>query len=103
MDVAASSPVESTALRVSPRRGRVLRRIGFWVALLILISPVLFVFLWMLSLSLKPNVENIAYPPIWADLAMYQALGMSISPAVGLFVIAAAAVLMAAQSAIALK
>ncbi|MDQ3696269.1 MAG: carbohydrate ABC transporter permease [Chloroflexota bacterium] len=28
-------------------------------------SPVVFVFLWMVSLSLKPNVENVAYPPIF--------------------------------------
>jgi multiple sugar transport system permease protein len=42
-----------------------LRRIGFWLALLVLLSPVVFVFLWMLSLSLKPNVENTAYPPIF--------------------------------------
>ncbi len=48
---------------------RLARRIGFWVSLLILISPVVFVFLWMISLSLKPNVENIAYPPIFIPTA----------------------------------
>jgi multiple sugar transport system permease protein len=54
--------------QASPRSGRrrvTLRRIGFWLALLVLLSPVVFVFLWMLSLSLKPNVENTAYPPIF--------------------------------------
>jgi multiple sugar transport system permease protein len=49
-----------------PRRRRAtLRRLGFWLSLLILLSPVVFVFLWMLSLSLKPDVENTAYPPIF--------------------------------------
>jgi multiple sugar transport system permease protein len=54
--------------QASPRSGRrrlTWRRVGFWLALLILMSPVLFVFLWMLSLSLKPGVENTAYPPIF--------------------------------------
>jgi multiple sugar transport system permease protein len=47
------------------RRRATLRRLGFWLSLLILLSPVVFVFLWMLSLSLKPDVENTAYPPIF--------------------------------------
>ncbi|MDQ3654066.1 MAG: carbohydrate ABC transporter permease [Chloroflexota bacterium] len=47
------------------KRRRLLRRVAFWLSLLVLVSPVLFVFLWMLSLSLKPNVDNIAYPPIF--------------------------------------
>jgi multiple sugar transport system permease protein len=47
------------------RRRATLRRLGFWLALLVLLSPVVFVFLWMLSLSLKPDVENTAYPPIF--------------------------------------
>ncbi|MDP9362963.1 MAG: carbohydrate ABC transporter permease [Chloroflexota bacterium] len=42
-----------------------LRRAGFWFGLLVLLSPAVFVFLWMLSLSLKPDVENTAYPPIF--------------------------------------
>jgi multiple sugar transport system permease protein len=48
-----------------PSRRATLRRLGFWLSLLILLSPVVFVFLWMLSLSLKPDVENTAYPPIF--------------------------------------
>lgn len=54
--------------QTSPRIGRgraTLRRLGFWLALLVLLSPVVLVFLWMLSLSLKPAVENTAYPPIF--------------------------------------
>jgi multiple sugar transport system permease protein len=64
MDVALETRPRAAAPAWIGRR-RVLRRIGFWLALLILLSPVLFVFLWMLSLSLKPDVENTAYPPIF--------------------------------------
>lgn len=65
MDVAARAwPRGQAASPVGSRRG-IARRIGFWFSLLVLISPVLFVFLWMLSLSLKPDVENTAYPPIF--------------------------------------
>lgn len=44
---------------------RLLNRVGFWVALIILMSPTVFVFFWMLSLSLKPDIQNISYPPIF--------------------------------------
>ena len=60
-----SATVFPTGIRRQRPWQRVVRRIGFWLSLLILISPVVFVFLWMISLSLKPNVENIAYPPIF--------------------------------------
>jgi multiple sugar transport system permease protein len=60
-----SATMFPTGIRRQQPWQRVARRIGFWVSLLILISPVVFVFLWMISLSLKPNVENIAYPPIF--------------------------------------
>ena len=42
------------------RRGLILG-----VAVFVLVMPALFVFLWMLSLALKPDVENTAYPPIF--------------------------------------
>ncbi|MGH6914364.1 MAG: carbohydrate ABC transporter permease, partial [Geminicoccales bacterium] len=61
----ASATGSSTLALGASRPRRLLRRIGFWLSLLVLVSPVVFVFLWMLSLSLKPNVENIAYPPIF--------------------------------------
>lgn len=44
---------------------KLLNRVGFWVALIILMSPVVFVFFWMISLSLKPDIQNISYPPIF--------------------------------------
>lgn len=43
----------------------VLRKLGFALAVLALVSPALFVFLWMLSLSLKSEAENIAFPPVF--------------------------------------
>jgi multiple sugar transport system permease protein len=65
MGVAATAPALRQMPSVSYRRRRFLRRAGFWVGLAVLLSPALFVFLWMLSLSLKPDVENTAYPPIF--------------------------------------
>jgi multiple sugar transport system permease protein len=44
---------------------RVLDRIGLWFAVTVLVSPAAFVFLWMLSLSLKIEIDNIEYPPIF--------------------------------------
>lgn len=41
------------------------RRIGLWLSVLVLVSPALFVFLWMLSLSLKTEIDNIAFPPVF--------------------------------------
>ena len=34
-------------------------------AVFVVISPALFVMLWMLSLAFKNEIDNIAYPPIW--------------------------------------
>ncbi len=65
MGIATGTWPRAQAFPRSGRRRVTLRRIGFWLALLVLLSPVVFVFLWMLSLSLKPNVENTAYPPIF--------------------------------------
>jgi len=47
------------------RLRRVLGRIGLALAVLALISPAILVFLWMLSLSLKNEVDNMAYPPVF--------------------------------------
>ena len=34
-------------------------------AVFIVVSPAIFVMLWMVSLSFKNEIDNIAYPPIW--------------------------------------
>jgi multiple sugar transport system permease protein len=44
---------------------RALERIGFGFAVLVIVSPAALVFLWMLSLSLKTEIDNIAYPPVF--------------------------------------
>ena len=52
-----------------PAIGRWLRRlpgrIGFGLAVLALVSPAVLVFLWMLSLSLKNELDNTAWPPVF--------------------------------------
>jgi len=44
---------------------RLLGRIGFALAVFALISPAILVFLWMLSLSLKNEIDNTAFPPVF--------------------------------------
>lgn len=65
MDLKASvAPPQSSFAR----RGRVrrqLRRIGFWLSVVVIVSPAVLVFLWMLSLSLKNEIDNVAYPPVF--------------------------------------
>ncbi len=55
------------AFSVSVRRGLevVLGKLGFAFAVLVIVSPAILVFLWMLSLSLKTEVENTAFPPVF--------------------------------------
>jgi multiple sugar transport system permease protein len=54
---------------VRRRRPFSLRRFGgqagLFASVVVLISPALFVFLWMLSLSLKNEVDNMAFPPVF--------------------------------------
>jgi multiple sugar transport system permease protein len=50
------------------RRARLRRhvgRLGLYLSVLALVSPAAFVFLWMLSLSLKNEVDNMAFPPVF--------------------------------------
>src|SRR5262249_45976787 len=50
-----------------PRRHlkRLAHRVAFALAVFVIVSPAILVFLWMLSLSVKPEIENIAYPPVF--------------------------------------
>lgn len=52
-----------------PPLARRLRRLaadaGFGLAVLALVSPAVLVFLWMLSLSLKTELDNTAWPPVF--------------------------------------
>ena len=44
---------------------RALEKIGFALTVLVLVSPAATVFLWMLSLSLKNELDNTAWPPVF--------------------------------------
>ncbi len=41
------------------------KNLGLWFSLFVLISPGVLVFLWMLSLALKTELDNTAFPPIF--------------------------------------
>lgn len=41
------------------------RKLGFGFAVFMIVSPAILVFLWMLSLSLKNELDNTSYPPVF--------------------------------------
>lgn len=49
---------------------KALRRAALYFTVLVIVSPALLFFLWMLSLSLKPEVDNISYPPVLIPTAL---------------------------------
>jgi multiple sugar transport system permease protein len=51
--------------RTSRRVRRISERLGFGLAVLVLVSPAVLIFLWMLSLSLKTELDNTAWPPVF--------------------------------------
>src|ERR1700740_2874164 len=44
---------------------QLLGRIGLWFSVLVIVSPAVLFFLWMISLSLKFEVDNASYPPVF--------------------------------------
>jgi multiple sugar transport system permease protein len=40
------------------------RKVGFAFAVFVIVSPAILVFVWMLSLSLKNEIDNTTYPPV---------------------------------------
>ncbi len=44
---------------------RLASRIGFALSVFVLVSPAVLVFLWMLSLSFKNELDNTAFPPVF--------------------------------------
>jgi multiple sugar transport system permease protein len=60
-----SAPVARQARPARPRLRRWLRRAGFYLAVAVIVSPAVLVFLWMASLSLKNEVDNLSYPPVF--------------------------------------
>jgi len=62
MDVTAPLPIVAPARRA--RLKRRWRKLAFAFSVAVIVSPAILVFLWMLSLSIKTEVENTAYPPV---------------------------------------
>jgi multiple sugar transport system permease protein len=50
---------------MKPLLKRLLAKTGFILSLVVLVSPAILVFLWMLSLSLKNDADNTAFPPVF--------------------------------------
>ena len=44
---------------------RLLSKFGFYASVFVLVSPAVLVFLWMISLSLKNELDNTAFPPVF--------------------------------------
>jgi multiple sugar transport system permease protein len=63
MDGVAALSIRARPRRLNPRR--LLRKFGFWISVVVLVSPAIMVFLWMLSLSLKTEIDNSTYPPVF--------------------------------------
>jgi multiple sugar transport system permease protein len=59
MSSAATGPVGHAGLR------GLLGRVAFFFSVVVIVSPAILVFLWMLSLAFKNEIDNIAYPPIF--------------------------------------
>ena len=43
---------------------QILNKIGLAVCVFLIVSPAIFFFLWMLSLSVKYEIDNASYPPV---------------------------------------
>ena len=70
MSTLASAPAarDGSLAAIGPRRAqlrRLVRRLAFGFAVAVIVSPAILVFLWMLSLSLKNELENLTYPPVF--------------------------------------
>ena len=65
MDLSVATRAPRRQVDAKLRLRRVLRRVGFAFSIAVMISPAILVFLWMVSLSLKNEIDNIAYPPVF--------------------------------------
>jgi multiple sugar transport system permease protein len=65
VDLSVAIPAPRRKVDAKLRLKRALRRVGFAFSIAVIVSPAILVFLWMLSLSLKNEIDNIAYPPVF--------------------------------------
>jgi multiple sugar transport system permease protein len=65
VDVSIGARAPARRIDAKVRLKRALRRAGFAFSIAVIVSPAVLVFLWMLSLSLKNEIDNIAYPPVF--------------------------------------
>ncbi len=65
MDLSVAIPAPRRKVDAKLRLKRALRRVGFAFSIAVIVSPAILVFLWMLSLSLKNEIDNVAYPPVF--------------------------------------
>jgi multiple sugar transport system permease protein len=65
MDMSTIAAPSHATLARRGRHRRAMRKIGFWLSVVVIVSPAILVFLWMLSLSLKNEIDNLAYPPVF--------------------------------------
>src|SRR5689334_2994301 len=63
--VARNDPPLAGRRASSLRLRRLFRKLGLAFAVAVIVSPAVLVFLWMLSLSLKTEVTNMTYPPVF--------------------------------------
>jgi multiple sugar transport system permease protein len=47
---------------------RLAKKLGFYASVFVLVSPAVLVFLWMISLSLKNELDNTAFPPVFIPI-----------------------------------
>ncbi len=60
---ATAAAVASPGARARMRRR--VRKVAFALSVAVIVSPAVLVFLWMASLALKNEVDNLAYPPVF--------------------------------------
>jgi len=65
VDVSIGARAPRRKVDAKLRLKRALRRAGFAFSIAVIVSPAILVFLWMLSLSLKNEIDNVAYPPVF--------------------------------------
>ena len=65
MDVVTRVALPAMLHAGQARMRRRLRKIAFALSVVVIVSPAILVFFWMLSLSLKNEIDNLAYPPVF--------------------------------------